>query len=73
VEIGVDSGPLSEMHQKLITAAAKTHLATALISHDAGWYKPKEENGETHRGHTAFFEKRLPLLCENHFTDTEIH
>ncbi len=31
IKIGVDEGNLSEIHQKLITAAAKTHLATGLI------------------------------------------
>jgi Predicted metal-dependent hydrolase with the TIM-barrel fold len=154
IKIGVDAGPLSEMHQKLITAAAKAHLATglvimshtgpsvpafeqiailqkegvspeafiwthaqadseethikaaklgawvaldeirdenvdeylrmiqnmkdngllhkALISHDAGWYKPGEENGGTYRGHATLFEKLLPLLRENNFTETEI-
>lgn len=30
IKIGVDSGNLSEMHQKLITAACRTHLATGL-------------------------------------------
>ena len=156
IKIGVDPGLLSEMHQKLITAATKAHLATGLvimshtgpsvpafeqiailqkegvspeafiwthaqsdknpethvkaarlgtwvafdgisnqnvdeyikmiqnmkdnkllhrvlISHDAGWYKPDEENGGTYRGHTALFENLIPLLRENHFTDAEIH
>ena len=156
IKIGVDSGSLSEMHQKLITSAAKAHLATGLvimshtgpsipafeqiailrkegvspeafiwthaqsdknlethikaaqsgawvaldgisednvdeylkmilnmkdnnllhrilISHDAGWYKPEEENGGTYRGHTALFENLLPLLRKNNFTEDEIH
>ncbi|MDN5212058.1 phosphotriesterase [Fulvivirgaceae bacterium BMA12] len=30
IKIGVDRGPLSELHQKLITAAARTHLKTGL-------------------------------------------
>ena len=156
IKIGVDSGPLSDIHRKLITAAGKAHLATGLvimshtgpsipafeqidilqkegvspeafiwthaqsdkdpethlkaarlgawvaldgisdqnveeylrmiqnmkdnsllhrvlISHDAGWYKPGEENGGTYRGHTALFEKLLPLLLENKFTPAELH
>ena len=155
IKIGVDSGSLSEMHQKLITSAAKTHLATGLvimshtgpsipafeqiailqkegvspeafiwthaqsdkdlethikaaqlgawvaldgisddnvdeylkmiqnmkdnkllhrvlISHDAGWYKPEEENGGAYRGHTTLFENLLPLLRKNSFTEDEI-
>jgi phosphotriesterase-related protein len=31
IKIGVDNGSLSEMHKKLITAAARTHLKTGLI------------------------------------------
>ena len=155
IKIGVDPGTLSEIHQKLITSAAKAHLATGLvimshtgpsipafeqiailikegvspeafiwthaqsdkdlethikaarlgawvaldgisddnvdeylmmiqnmkengllhkvlISHDAGWYKPQEENGGTYRGHTALFEKLLPLLRKNNFSENEI-
>ena len=156
IKIGVDAGPLSEMHRKLITAAAKAHLITGLvimshtgpsipafeqiailqkegvspeafiwthaqadndpethikaarlgawvaldgisdqnveeylrmiqnmknnnllgnvlISNDAGWYKPTEENGGTYRGHTALFEKLLPLLRQNQFSEADIH
>lgn len=31
IKTGVDSGPLSEIDEKLVTAAARTHLATGLI------------------------------------------
>ena len=31
IKIGVNGGPLSEMHRKLITAAALTHLKTGLV------------------------------------------
>jgi phosphotriesterase-related protein len=31
IKIGVDNGNLSEMHKKLITAAARTHLKTGLV------------------------------------------
>ena len=47
-------------------------LHKVLISHDAGWYKPQEENGGTYRGHTALFEKLLPLLRKNNFSENEI-
>jgi len=30
VKIGVDAGPLSELHERLVRAAARTHLATGL-------------------------------------------
>ncbi len=156
IKIGVDGGTLSEMHQKLITAASRTHLATGLVilshtgpslpafeqveilrkegvrpdafvwthaqaesdpeihakvarmgawvaldglndsnvndyvrmivamknrsmlhrvllSHDAGWYTPGEENGGDFRGFTTLFEKLIPALRTANFTDEDIH
>ncbi len=43
-----------------------------LVSHDAGWYKPDEPNGGEFRPFTVLFEKLIPLLAENGFTQTEI-
>jgi phosphotriesterase-related protein len=155
IKIGVMSGNLSELHQKLITAAARTHLKTGLtiashtgpaipafeqieilkkegaapeafiwvhaqsekdlsnhvkaarmgvwigldgvndnnveeyvkmirnmkennllnkvlLSHDAGWYRPGQENGGEYRGYTTLFEKLLPLLRKENFSEGEI-
>lgn len=155
IKISVDSGPLSELHKKLVTAAARAHLKTGLtiashtglaipameqlsileeegvapeafiwvhaqaekdlshhvnaarggawisldgvskdnldeyiemirnlkahnlldktlISHDAGWYSPGEENGGDYRGHTAVFEYLVPELIEEGFTSKDI-
>lgn len=155
IKIGVDNGSLSEMHKRLIIAAAKTHLKTGLeivshtgpaipafeqlsilkkegvspdafiwthaqveenpnnhikvaqlgawisfdginennvkeyvkliknmkennllnkvlISHDAGWYDPGKVNGGEYRGYSAIFEKLIPLLREEHFSEIEI-
>jgi phosphotriesterase-related protein len=155
IKIGVASGNLSDMHKKLVTAAARTHLKTGLtiashtgpaipafeqleilknegvnpdafiwvhaqaekdmsnhikaartgawigldglndknladyvriiknlrenkllnkifLSHDAGWYRPGEENGGEYRGYTAIFEKLIPLLQKENFTRQEI-
>jgi len=155
IKIGVDDGRLSGFHRKLITAAARTHLATglaiashtgpavpafeqleileregvsanafiwvhaqaekdlakhvqaaqkgawisldgigednldeylamienlkdhgllnrALISHDAGWYSPGEENGGSFRGYTTIFEEFIPLLKEMGFSEENI-
>jgi phosphotriesterase-related protein len=156
IKIGVDNGSLSEMHIKLITAAAKTHLKTGLViashtgpaipafeqiallqklgvspeafiwvhaqveknplnhikaarsgawigfdglndnniqdyikliinmkenkllnkvllSHDAGWYDPEKVNGGDYRGYSVLFEKLIPLLRKEHFSDAEIN
>ena len=155
IKIGVDRGSLSEMHQKLVTAAARTHLKTgltiashtgtaipafeeieilknegvapgafiwvhaqaekdianhvkaaqdgawisldglndknpgnylkmlknlkengllnkALISHDAGWYSPGEENGGSFKPYTALFNSLIPLLKDDGFSEDEI-
>lgn len=156
IKIGVASGNLSDLHKKLITAAARTHLKTGLtiashtgpaipafeqldilqkegvapgafiwvhaqtekdlsnhtraakmgawisldglndnnvpdyvlmirnlrenkllnkilLSHDAGWYRPGEENGGEYRGYTALFEKLIPLLLQENFSKKEIN
>ena len=155
IKIGVDNGNLSEMHKKLIAAAAITHLKTGLViashtgpaipafeqieilkqegvspeafiwvhaqsekdlanhikaaqlgawisldglgennlqdylaminnlkdnnllnkillSHDAGWYDPGKENGGEYRGYTTLFEKLVPLLLNENYSEEEI-
>jgi len=156
IKIGVGSGTLSELHKKLITAAARAHLKTGLViqshtgpaipafeqieilkkegvspeafiwvhaqsekdpgnhikaaqsgawigldglnennlqdyvkmlknlkdnnllnkvllSHDAGWYDPGKTNGGDYRGYTTLFEKLIPLLRSENFSETEIN
>jgi len=156
MKIGVAPGSLSEMHKKLVTAAAKTHLLTGLtiashtgpaipafeelrilqdngihpeafvwvhaqnekntelhiraaemgawvsldglneenvdqyldylknfrnnrllhkvlISHDAGWYSPGEENGGEFRPYTAVFKRLIPALASNGFDQEKIN
>lgn len=48
-------------------------LGKVLLSHDAGWYHPGEENGGEYRGYTAIFEKLVPLLRLENFSEKEIH
>lgn len=155
IKIGVDNGNLSEMHKKLISAAAIAHLKTGLViashtgpaiaafeqidmlkqegvspeafiwvhaqsekelanhikaaqmgawisldglgennlqnyltminnlkennllnkvllSHDAGWYDPAKENGGEYRGYTTLFEKLIPLLQNENYSEKEI-
>ena len=155
IKIGVEKGNLTELHKKLVTAAARTHLKTGLkiashtgpaipafeqieilqnegvapeafiwvhaqsekdpdnhvkaarmgvwigldglndnnladyvrmiknlrdnnllnkilLSHDAGWYRPGEENGGEYRGYTTLFEKLIPALRNAQFSEKEI-
>ncbi|GAA5520638.1 hypothetical protein LQ318_02805 [Aliifodinibius salicampi] len=48
-------------------------LDRVLISHDAGYYNPDEENGGDFREYTDIIEYLLPALRENGFTDDEIN
>ncbi|MCU0354313.1 MAG: phosphotriesterase [Cytophagales bacterium] len=43
-----------------------------LVSHDAGWYKPGEPDGGTFRPFTTLFQKLLPKMRENGFSEDEI-
>jgi phosphotriesterase-related protein len=48
-------------------------IGKILLSHDAGWYRPGVENGGEYRGYTTLFEKLIPLLLKENFSDSEIH
>lgn len=48
-------------------------LDRALISHDAGWYRPGESGGGKFRPYTAIFTSLLPALKQNGFTGEEIN
>lgn len=47
-------------------------LHRVLISHDAGWYRPGEENGGYFRDYRAIHTKLLPLMRANGFTEQDI-
>ncbi len=47
-------------------------LNKVLLSHDAGWYRPGEENGGAYRGYTTLFEKLVPALLNTGFSEDEI-
>jgi phosphotriesterase-related protein len=47
-------------------------LNQTLISQDAGWYWVGEPGGGAFRGYTAIFEKFIPALKKEGFTDDEV-
>jgi phosphotriesterase-related protein len=58
----------------MITNLKKNNLLDRiLLSHDAGWYHPGEENGGEYRGYTTLFEKLIPLLRKENFSEKEIN
>ena len=48
-------------------------LDRVLISHDAGWYKPDEENGGSFRGFTGIFTSLIPALKKLDFSQEDIN
>lgn len=48
-------------------------LGRVLISHDAGWYKPEEENGGEFRGFTGIFTTLIPALEKKGLSGEEIN
>lgn len=48
------------------------YLHKILLSHDAGWYSPGEKNGGNFRPYTTLFEKFIPLLKREKFSEAEI-
>jgi len=47
-------------------------LNKTLISHDAGWYKPREKEGGSFKGYTNIFEELIPLLNKIGFSDNDL-
>lgn len=59
---------------KLIRTMEENQLLDkVLLSHDAGWYRPGVPQGGEYRGYAALFEKLVPALRREGFTDGEIN
>ena len=70
---GLNENNLEE-YVVMIKNMGKNHLLNkVLLSHDAGWYHPGEENGGEYRGYTTLFEKLIPLLTKENFSKRDIH
>jgi phosphotriesterase-related protein len=48
-------------------------LGRVLLSHDSGWYRPGEKNGGDYKGYNSVFEKLIPMLRNENFSEKEIH
>jgi phosphotriesterase-related protein len=48
------------------------YLDHVLISHDAGWYDPDQEDGGPFRGYTGIFTNLLPALKSTGLTSEDI-
>jgi phosphotriesterase-related protein len=64
----------AEDYVKMINNLKENNLLNkVLLSHDAGWYHPGEKDGGNYRRYSALFEKLIPLLKKEKFTENEIH
>jgi phosphotriesterase-related protein len=62
-----------EGHLKIIRIMKTNNLLNkVLISHDAGWFDPAKENGGNFRGFTTLFEKLIPALRKDGFSEREV-
>jgi len=68
---GIDEQNLDEYLEFLLHLKSHKLLHRVLISHDAGWYSPREDKGGDFRPFTTIGEKFIPLLLSNGFTQDE--
>lgn len=70
---GLDDNNLEDYIKMIKNLRDNSLLNKILLSHDAGWYRPGEENGGEYRGYTTLFEKLIPLLRKGKFSEKEIN
>lgn len=68
---GIGWGNFDAYADTLLFLKKKNFLTRALISHDAGWYKPEDPAGEI-KGYTAIFQELIPRLKTKGFTPGDI-
>jgi phosphotriesterase-related protein len=70
---GINESNLDQYVKMIRNLKDNKLLNKVLLSHDAGWYDPAKENGGEFRGFTTLFEKLVPLLKKEGFSEKEIH
>ncbi|MBN1478846.1 phosphotriesterase [candidate division KSB1 bacterium] len=71
-KVNDDPRTIEEIAGQLKNLKNNNLLDKALVSHDAGWYRPRQPGGGHFRGFTAIFTQLLPKLRENGFSDVDI-
>jgi phosphotriesterase-related protein len=69
---GIGEGNVYKYADMIQNMKDNSLLHKVLISHDAGWYDPTQENGGNFRGFSTIFKKLIPLLKERQFSDADI-
>lgn len=70
---GLNEDNVAEYVRMIKTMEENQLLDRVLLSHDAGWYRPGLPEGGEYRGYTTLFEKLLPALKTEGFTDAELN
>ncbi len=70
---GINDTNIEEYVQMITQMKENNLLNKVLLSHDAGWYSPGEENGGEYRGYNTLFEKLIPALREKNFLEKDIN
>jgi phosphotriesterase-related protein len=70
---GIDDNNLEDYVRMIKNMKENNLLGRVLLSHDAGWYHPGGKNGGIYRGYSALFEKLIPLLRKEKFSEKEIN
>ena len=69
---GIGWGEIEPYTAALDNLRSAGMLHKVLISHDAGWYKPGENDGGSFTGYTNIFSVLIPRLNKMGFTDQDI-
>jgi phosphotriesterase-related protein len=70
---GLDDNNLEDYIKMIKNMKDYDLLSKVLLSQDAGWYHPGEINGGKIKGYASLFEKLVPELIKEGFTQTDIH
>lgn len=68
---GIGRGDFDSYVDSLEKLKSEALLHRVLISHDAGWYKPDEPEGE-YKGYTNIFKELVPRLVKRGFTENDV-
>lgn len=69
---GIGWGDFEKYARSIHYLKTAGYLHKVLISHDAGWYKPGEEEGGKFTGFTNIFKELIPRLQAKGFTQKDI-
>jgi phosphotriesterase-related protein len=70
---GFNEKSIDEYVRMIKNMKENNFLGKVLLSHDSGWYHPGKKNGGDFKGYTSVFEKLIPILKIENFSEKEIY